>query len=61
MPVRHLLEQDDQQDDQQDQATDTNIHERSPLAPLLRIKTPDSVDRFLCLATPGWKVGPLVL
>ena len=33
------LEQDDQQDDQQDQSTNTNIHERSPLAPLLPLKT----------------------
>ncbi len=34
-----LLEQDDQQDDQQNQSANTDIHERSPFAPLLTLKT----------------------
>jgi len=41
-----LLEQDDQQDDQQNQSADTDIHERSPLAPLLPVTTIGPIDRF---------------
>jgi hypothetical protein len=36
---KKLLEQNDQQDDEKDQAANTNIHERSPKAPLpMRLK-----------------------
>ena len=40
MKLTGPLEQDDQQDDEKDQATNTDIHERSPYAPLPMLQKP---------------------